>query len=156
MTRKRKIIALAFLITSLACSCNRAENNASNTEITEEDSSKKFTLGNVYIGDKDYLDSIEGKEDNDILVLDQRDAEDPNIKIIDSFRVNDPDAMDEVLYRIMKYEEENPSGWDRTFDSMKYEWHIHNLAYNLNYEVARSRDVDLNNNDERMYLRKVR
>ena len=149
----KRLLALFLIITSLACSNNKAEQT---TETECFDDKKISDIGTVYIGNNEYLDSIDIKSDNDILVLDQRYLNDPNIKILDSYRITDPEIMEKVLDEIIEYERDNPSDWNRTVSSMKYEWIIHNLAYSLNYEIGRSKDVDLNNKDEQKYLKKIR
>ena len=112
------------------------------------------SVRNIYIGDQDYLDSLENIGYNDVLVLDLRDDEnDPDVKVYNSYRIKDSISMKKVIDTIMQYEIEHPSGWERTFDSMMYEWAVHNFAYDFHYDRTRSKDVDFNNKDEMKYVK---
>ena len=59
--------------------------------------------------------------------------------------------MYEIIDILLKYEEENPSEWERTRDSMYWEWYFHNYYCNNGVEIERTKDVDLDNNDEKTY-----
>ena len=114
-----------------------------------------YSCGFVYIGDKEYLNSLEGLSLNDILVLDERDQKDPNIEIYNSYIINDKDIRNEILEIICCYENEYPSEWDRSIESMRLEWFCHNVSWYLNYKTDRTSEVDLNNKDEERYDQKV-
>jgi hypothetical protein len=109
-----------------------------------------YSEGLVYIGDEDYLDSIIPC-DGDILVCDERDSDDPNMKIIDSYKVQDKDLRNEILEILEEYEREYPSDWDRSIEAMRLEWFCHNFSYCVNNETKRAKDVDLNNEEEEIY-----
>lgn len=111
-----------------------------------------YSEGLVYIGDEDYIDSLDFVQDSDILVCDERLSKDPNIKIIDSYKLTDKDLCNEVLEILCEYEKENPTEWDRSMTSMRLEWFCHNFSYNASNEVTRTKDVDLNNDDEQKYF----
>ena len=101
---------------------------------------------NVYVGsDGDYAASS-----NSVKVVDSRKQADPNIKIIESFRVNERTEMIEISSMLLAYNDENPSipSWNRTLNSMVIEWDIHNKVYDMGYARDSTADVDLNNNDE--------
>jgi hypothetical protein len=151
MTYKKKLLALALLVTSLACTNSSVKNAPSESNIDNYN----IRLGKIYIGDQDYLDSIETINSNDILVLDLRSHSDPDMKVIDSYKITDPISMDKVINTILEYENNDPSEWQRTYDSMKYEWVMHNFAYYMNYQLERSKDVDFNNNDEFKYSKSL-
>ena len=106
--------------------------------------------GLIFIGDEFFLEQIH-PEEGDILVLDQRDARDPNMKIISSHLVRSARDRDAILQVLCQYEEEDPSRWERTFVSMKKEWRFHNWCHAFMVEPDRSADVDLNNADEEIY-----
>ena len=120
-----------------------------------EDNLKAFgsySKGLVYIGDSDYLDDVKDEaRDEDVLVLDERDKLDPNMKILSSFKVKREKERQEVLHVLELYEESDPSEWSRSFSSMDLEWHIHNLFYYIGYKLDSTTDVDLNNDDESAY-----
>lgn len=151
MGYKKRLIAIMILCMSLACSKNEYKVNTENNDIFDD--SIDYDIGKVYIGNQSYLDSLDNTSNTDILVLDQRENNDPNIKIIDSYKINNLEEMDYILNEIIKYEKNNPSEWSRTIKSMKNEWMIHNLSYYLNYKIDHSKDVDLNNNDEDKYAK---
>ena len=88
--------------------------------------------------------------DDNIYIVDERDGIDPNISIIDSYKFTDKEVK-ELVSIILKYEEMYPTDWYRTFTSAVREWILHNRGYVLNIESDRTRQVDLNNNDEEKY-----
>lgn len=49
---------------------------------------------------------------------------------------------------LKKYENDNPSRWDRTEISMIIEWLIHNYLYDIRMYQEHTESVDLNNEDE--------
>ena len=75
--------------------------------------------------------------------------------ICDSCRIKDKDIRNEVIEVLCKYEEMYPSNWDRSIESMRFEWFCHNAAYYVNYKVDDSSEVDLNNKDEDKYDNKI-
>lgn len=89
------------------------------------------------------------------MVIDERDKEDSNMIICDSCRIKDKDTRNDILEVLCIYEEMNPSDWDRSIESMRFEWFCHNAAYYVNYKVDDSSEVDLNNKDEDKYNNKV-
>lgn len=106
----------------------------------------------VYIGDETYLENIsEHVDDEDILVLDQRIADDPNMIIYNSYRIQNEETRNAILEILAEYERRYPTEWQRTIESMRKEWKIHNLCYYLSYEIDHTKDVDFNNNDEENY-----
>lgn len=128
-------------------------------EIVDEAGSEfaRYRNGKVFIGTRAYLYSVrEEIEENDIIVLDQRyNISDPNMKIISSYKINDKEIRNEILEIICKYEEKYPSRWDRTIESMRLEWFMHNISYIFKNEIDRTKDVDLDNNEERYYDNKI-
>ncbi len=113
----------------------------------------QYSDGIIYIGDNKCLEKIE-KEDKDLLILDARSESNPDIKIYDSYKITKEEKQKEVLELLLKYEKLRPSKWDRTVNSMVNEWYAHNLLYNFGYQKNRTKDVDLDNNDENTYTEK--
>ena len=123
-------------------------------EITENNLAyARYSLGYVYIGDQNFLNSIDAKE-NDILVLDERE-ENLNVKIINSYLVEDANVRNEILCIIQEYEKEYPTAWERSLESMRTEWAVHNFFYNMHMRKTSTVDVDFENNEEKLYKGKV-
>ena len=122
---------------------------------SKEDGFATYSSGRIFIGDIEYLCSIKNKQENDILVEDQRNKKDPNFKIYSSYLINDKRIRNEILEVLCIYEELHPSNWNRTIESMRVEWLMHNLSYFFNYEKPRTIDVDLNNSDEELYNKEI-
>ncbi len=155
MNNKRKrslsLIAALTLFFTLHISFNRKHHYPNfDNRFVVEDGRIKFSNGTIFIGDKEYLESVESGP-NDILVLDSRDGNDPNLKIIDSYRIINNATKREVIEALLYYEELNPTDWDRTERSLFNEWVAHNILYNIDYKTHRSKDVDFNNADEETY-----
>lgn len=124
-------------------------------EITEEGPfTAKCSCGTIYIGDYEVLKDIP-REDGVILVEDQRDGKDPNMKIYNSCFIDSRCDRDEVLQVLLEYEKKYPSRWNRTIESMRLEWLFHNLSYQFRYKEDHAADVDLNNQDEEKYQSKI-
>ena len=114
----------------------------------------KYDDGYIYIGDEDYLETIKPLK-GDILVEDQRDQKDPNMVIYNSCNIHDKDDKNAILQVLYEYEKENPSDWDRTMESMRLEWFVHNFGYYFNYKLDHTTDIDLDNDDEEKYNKKI-
>lgn len=116
-----------------------------------------YSKGYIYILDNvDQIDNINQKE-NDVYIIDQRNNKDPNIKIVNSYLINDKETMNEIIDILLEYEYIYPSNWNRNKNSLLNEWLVHNNLFYINYEVVRTKDVDFNNKDERRYnLFKIR
>ena len=114
-----------------------------------------YSDGLVYIGDEEFLNNIKCDE-NDVLICDNRkNLDDPNMIIYNSCCITDKDKRNEILEIVCEYEKCYPSSWNRSIESMRLEWFMHNVGYFFNYKRARTTDVDLNNNDEEKYDKKV-
>ena len=110
-----------------------------------------YSDGNVYIGNTDYLSSLKGLNPSDVLIRDERNLDDSNMAILNSYCITDKEKMNEILEIVCVYESMYPTDWDRSIESMRLEWFCHNTCYYLNYKVDRSSEVDLNNEDEKKY-----
>ena len=139
---KKRLLTLMLLLI-LTCSCSNSN--------SEKLYYAKYSKGNVYIGDADFLNNLDNLNPEDILILDYRFQDDPVLKVYNSYSILDSNEIDEILEIIKKYEEEYPSEWDRSIDSMKNEWLMHNFLYFLNYRQENTKDVDFNNADEKVY-----
>ena len=109
----------------------------------------KYSNGYVYIGDEEYLKGIKFKP-GDVLVLDERE-EKKNIKIINSYLITDKETQNDILNIILAYENEYPSSWERSIETMREEWKVHNVLYGLNIRKSSTTDVDFENNEEKVY-----
>ncbi len=150
---KKTLIGLGILI---AIGSHMIDNNydTSDIEIVDGDCYATYSCGSVYIGDRCFLNEINCSE-GDVLVEDLRDDNDPNMKIINSMEIDDKNIRNEILEILCDYEEEYPSKWNRSIDSMRLEWFMHNIGYTNGLETRRTKDVDLNNEDEEKYNNKV-
>ena len=113
-----------------------------------------YSGGNIYIG-KTRSDCPPDLCDGDVFILDERTGKNPDMKICNSYLVTCPKQRKEILEVLCHYEECYPTDWDRSLDSMRLEWTIHNLSHLLGYDLKSSRDVDLDNADEEYYQNKV-
>ena len=111
----------------------------------------EYNSGTIYIGNKKYLNSIDNLDTNDVLVLDDRKAKDPNLRIYDSYKIITPNIQEEIIENLLYYEELYPSKWDRSKNSLIREWEAHNIMYWLGVKQDRTTDVDFNNEDENKY-----
>lgn len=113
----------------------------------------KYRDGNVYIVKK--LSAIKKVNESDIIILDDRDENDPNMEIISSHEINDKEARNDIIEIILEYERRYPSKWNRTIESMRLEWYIHNILYDIDYERHRTDNVDFDNSDEEYYNKHI-
>ena len=108
-----------------------------------------YRYGKVYIVKN--INIVKDVDENDIVIIDQRDGKDPNMKVISSHRIVDRDIRNDIIEIISEYEKLYPSKWNRTINSMRLEWFIHNIFYDLNLKRNHTDNVDLDNNDEEKY-----
>ena len=121
-------------------------------EIIDDRAFARYSDGLIYIGDFDYLEDVKKYcSDKDILVLDRRNGEDPDMIIYNSYKILDKNKQLEILNALCSYEQLYPSSWNRTINTMQREWNAHNILYYMNYERYRTTDVDLDNADEETY-----
>ncbi len=128
---------------------------SSNYEVLDDIAYARYENGNIYIGNEEYINSLTDISEDDILVVDERNSSDPNFKIINSYRITDKDDRNDIICAICDYNSEYPCDYYRSVESMRLEWFIHNVSYNLHYEVDRSRDVDFEISEEDSYNNKV-
>ena len=128
---------------------------------TEDDSFGTYSGGRVYIGSKKYINSIKKEvSPNDILIVDESNGKpdepgDPNYKILNSYKIVSNEERNEILLLLKKYDELNGTEWNRTIESLRNEWEVHNILYDLGLYLDHTEDVDLDNNDEDLFSSKV-
>lgn len=112
--------------------------------------------GDIYIGSEEEIETIVSEVDHSsILIVDERSAHDPNIRIQSSCQITNKDEMEEILEVVQTYNDLYPSSWDRSVEAMMNEWEIHNICSNLSLFSSHTDEVDLNNDDELLYSSKV-
>lgn len=118
--------------------------------------------GNVYLvkveQSKSVYTAVSEREPNSVVIVDQRATPDskpasehnPNMQIIDSYKVDDFFDQLEICIIMYHYNEANPvnPGWNRTVDSMVKEWDIHNRMYRWGISKDRTGSCDFDNEDE--------
>ena len=155
---KKAILALyAYLIMLMM---PKADTNAKNNTPIYNNTYKingnllYATMGkiNIYIGTQKYINSMIDGNPQNIYIIDSRNGSNPDMAIYDSYKIKNIDDIITILEIILKYESDNPSNWERSIESMKNEWIIHNICYHLNIERDRTQKVDLDNDEEIKYL----
>lgn len=150
--RSRRVLALAATLFVLG-HVSYSHKYTSEYTIFDRPFSKAYARykdGLVYIGSEEFLADIETNP-GDVLVIDDRHAEDPNMRIISSYKLRDLNDMADVIRILLEYENNNPSEWNRSFMSMLIELYAHNASHTLHYSTNRTTDVDFNNKDEDVY-----
>ena len=93
--------------------------------------------------------SAQSAGENDYFAVDRREASDPEIVVMDSYRANSDALIRQLCQILLDHEAAHPTDWDRTIDSMAAEWEVHNMAYSMDYKIDHSQHVNLNNADEK-------
>jgi hypothetical protein len=115
-----------------------------------------YEEGNVYIGSFEYLKEVKKfANKKDVLIWDKRYIEDSDMVILDSYKIINQQHRNTILEIMLEYERMHPSVWERSIESMRNEWEIHNLCYRFEYKKNRTTDVDFNIGDEEKYSSKV-
>lgn len=153
---KKNILIFVLSSIALTSSYQKEEIMPYYVVTLNEDAFGDYSNGSVYIGNEKYLESLkELDEDNDVLVLDGRDSDDPYMRILNSYVVDDEKQMKEIIALLCEYEKMYPSSWERMEDTLYREWVVHNICYFIHYETNRTTDVDFNNADESLYKKLV-
>ena len=108
-----------------------------------------YSKGNVYISSETPYELTDNPYD--VFVLDRRSKNNPNMKVCNSCRILSVEEQQEIIDILLRYEEEYPSRWERSKESLQKEWLVHNLLYSFGIEIERTRDVDFDNEDEEVY-----
>lgn len=107
---------------------------------------------NIFISREGIINKIRNDNSNDIYIIDKRFLKNSNMSISNSYEIRNIDEMSIIIDIILEYERQYPSNWNRSKESMLNEWVIHNISYYLNIQRHRSKEVDLDNNDEKKYI----
>ena len=111
----------------------------------------KYSKGFVYIiNDLTVIDSMNVNND-DVIILDQRNDDNPTLKVLSSYKIKDNKDRRDIISIMQDYNKEFPSKWDRTIESLSLEWYVHNTLYDINYKHDHTTDVDFDNSDEDYY-----
>ena len=108
-----------------------------------------YKKGNIYIGNHNYIESIKDKTNKGDVLIEQ------GYKTSSSYLITDKDDRNTILNVLNIYNTEVNFEFNRTMESMRVEWTIHNILYNMGIEQNRTKDVDLNNDDEKIYSNPV-
>ena len=111
--------------------------------------------GYVYVVTEEQLPQIMVDiEDNVVVIVDKRTPDDdhhePNMQIIDSYKITKKKQRDEIVQLMVDYNTANPvdPAWTRTKSSLLKEWRIHNIAYRFRIQPKSTKDCDFDNGDE--------
>lgn len=162
MKKKSKKNILVYLSALLvALSLSQSKHKKSEIETDTNDKSYEicgtYNRGNIYVCktlsnvDKVY----EVCNENDVVVVDQCDLKDPNMKIVSSYKITDKEEMKQILNVIKDYCNDKHPNFERSIKSMQNEWIVHNICSNLSIKRDHTDDVDLNNGDETLYNSKI-
>lgn len=148
---KKKIIIILSLY--LAAILSPKTNNNQNIDFKTKESITytEYSKGKVYISNYDTISKIYDEKSSDVYIIDQRNIQDSNIEIMDSYKIKSKQQMEEIINIILEYDRINPSLWNRSYYSLLNEWQIHNICYLFNYDEISTRHVDLDNEDETKY-----
>lgn len=150
---KKKIATLAVISGCLVGAYKYEHKYTPKISIESNDENKfvaRYSNGYVYIGSYEYLKSINASP-NDIKIYDERNSSDPNMRVFSSNEIKDKDIRNEILEIICLYEKYYPSNWDRTIETLRLEWFVHNFCYDFNYKRDHTTNVDLDNDDQEIY-----
>ena len=158
-SKKNILVYLSALLVALSLSQSKHKKSEIETDTKDKiyEICGTYNRGNIYVCkaltnvDKVY----EVCNENDVVVVDQCDLKDPNMKIVSSYKITDKDEMKEILNVIKDYCKKKGSNWDRSIYSMENEWIVHNICSNLSIKRVSTVDVDLNNSDEKLYNSKI-
>lgn len=158
INKRKKVLLVACMITLLStCRYSKKDKYDLDYEILpqQEDAFASYSNGLIYIGNDDFIDNLHDIKENDILVIDGRDCKNPSFKVLDSYKITSKKEREEIICAICTYDEMYPLNWNRTYETMEFEWSLHNTAYNLNYKRSKTKDVDFDNNDGKFYENSV-
>ena len=120
------------------------------TEV-DNDAFASYQNGLIYIGDSSFINSLDHVNENDIIVMDNRNTDKSSIQVVSSYEITDKDVRNDIICVIDEYLKLYPSDFNRSIESMRLEWLVHNILYGVNYEVDRTRDVDFETSEEDLY-----
>ena len=157
--KKNVLIYLMALLVSLSLYHNKNKKREKENLTSDNTYSVygNYNKGKVYICDSmnDAKKVYELCDKNDVVVVDQTEFEDPNMKIVSSYKITDKEDMIQILNIIKDYCKNKGSNWNRSINSMQNEWVVHNICSNMFIKRSSTNDVDLNNGDENLYNSKI-
>ena len=157
MTKRRKKVLLSSVLFLMLLYYKDDYEYHEQYEILDDDSDAyaRYRDGLIYIGDKCFLDQVDVQE-GDVLIEDQREyLLNPNLKVYSSYSITDKEARNDIIEVLQHYEDTQPTPWNRSSESMRMEWLLHNLCYDIGYQRDRTTNVDFNNADEEAYDKKI-
>ena len=146
---KKKFILVTAAVFTFAFFKHDHEYTPNYELLSDGEAFASYNDGLVYIGNQEFLDNIQEVHEHDVLVLDERNKLDKNVKIYSSYKINDKDTRNDIICVICEYDNMYPSDWNRSIETMRLEWFVHNLLYNLHYQVDRTKDVDFTYDEEK-------
>lgn len=105
---------------------------------------------NIYIGCEADINRYTS-DPNNICIIDGRCNKNPNMKIIDSYRITSTEDMFNILAVLQEYEKIYPTRWNRSLEGLQIEWVAHNISFQYGIFPVRSGSVDLDNLDGFLY-----
>ena len=157
INKAKSLVAISLGLSLLSYCCYDHPYNPEYEIIARENGPfGRYSRGDIYIGDEEYISSIKNSvNERDVLIVmgyeNDNDHLDPNASILSSYRITDKDERNEILNVLKLYGQINDTRWNRSIDSMRVEWTVHNFFYELNYERDRTQNVDLDNSEEKLY-----
>ena len=148
------LISQILLLSSLSCQTKRNKSQYLGNKDTV--SMYSYDSGKVLIVNPDNIDNALGiKDKGDLVVMDYRDTENPDMKIMSSINVDSIKEMRQVIDALLDYNDavESKQPWNRSKDSMTIEWKLHNILYELGLFDSHTIDVDFNNNELKNILK---
>ena len=157
MKKKRilkSIIALLMIQISIAnTSCISVGNNNQSDVCYSSTCEDGYTSYDYSGGEVRIDDNKTYSQGNVVNVVDLRDCSNPGMEIVNSYKIRNIETMREIIGILLDYNKKNditPS-WNRTENSMIYEWILHNVFYDLGILVDHAGDVDFNNNELKIF-----
>ena len=87
--------------------------------------------GTLYILTDENIVSDQSIDENEHIAIDFRSNKNPNVRVVNSYKVKDENERAQIVSSILTHEAEHPSDWDRTEESMENEWEWHNRMYDI-------------------------
>lgn len=157
--KKKVLLLLSTYLTLLLIPKVKAKSHDmqlnDNYEIGCEDIYATYNNRKIYISNESYIYNIIDNDSDGIYIIDSRNANNPDMKICNSYKIRSKELKNEIIDLLLKYEEDYPSKWDRTKESMYNEWVIHNICYWFSLKKESTKAVDLDNEDEDKYDSKI-
>lgn len=158
-SKKNVLVYLSALLITLSLFHNKHKKNEIEKSIIDRpyEICGTYNRGNIYICNSlSNIDKVyEVCNENDVVVVDQCNLKDPNMKIVSSYKITDKEEMKQILNVIKEYCNDKHSNFERSLKSMQNEWIVHNICSNLSIKRDHTDDVDLNNSDEKLYNSKI-